>query len=441
MNEMIMTEQEKNATISKMRWKLVPYLMVLYFLSMMDRNCMSFGALQMNAELGITPAAFGLLAGIFFIPYFFCEVPSNIIMHRVGARVWIARILISWGLVTMLTGFADSLFHLQVLRFLLGICEAGFYPCIILYLTYFFPAKYLGKTIGVFMCAMAVSNIFTGIVSTWIMDNVHLFGMSGWRWMFIIEGLPAFILGFVSLRVMIDRPSQAKFLTEREKLWIESELKAEQQTKATSSSKAVSTFDGFKNPKVWYLCIPYISYIIALYGLGMWMPQLIKQMSASLSNTQVGLIAAVPYLFGILIMYLVAKHSDKVQERRYHVGLPIALAFFGLIALTKVDSVWAGILLISISTAGIYSFIGTFWTIPNAFLGEAAAAVGIAVINSVGNLGGFIGPYLVGIAKSATGSTDSGMYILACFALLATLTTILIPKKSLVVGSDKQSDI
>ncbi len=431
MSNTAFTEEMQEQLMTKLRWRIVPYIMLLYVVSMMDRLCISFGALQMNKELGISASAFGMIAGIFFISYFFCEVPSNVIMHKVGARIWITRILVSWGIVTIFTGFSDTVTHLAIWRFLLGVAEAGFYPCMILYLTLWFPAKHLGRTISLFMCGMAISNIVTGPLSTWIMDNVTWYGMAGWRWMFIIEGIPAVLLGITTFFVLTDRPEQAKFLTPAEKDWLTAELGREHEAK--KQKMQVSKWAVFRQKRVWYISFPYLCYIIALYGLGMWIPQILRALSQVLTNFQIGLISTLPYIVGVIAMVLVARHSDKTLERRYHVGLPILFSFFGLIALTLTKDLWLAMLFICISTAGIYSFVGTFWTLPSSFLSEGTAAVGIGIINSVGNLGGFFGPYAVGFLKDATGSTSAGMYVLAGFALFATISVLLIPAKDLEI--------
>ena len=431
MSNTAFTEEMQEQLMTKLRWRIVPYIMLLYVVSMMDRLCISFGALQMNKELGISASAFGMIAGIFFISYFFCEVPSNVIMHKVGARIWITRILVSWGIVTIFTGFSDTVTHLAIWRFLLGVAEAGFYPCMILYLTLWFPTRHLGRTISLFMCGMAISNIVTGPLSTWIMDNVTWYGMSGWRWMFIIEGIPAVLLGITTFFVLTDRPEQAKFLTPAEKEWLMAELSREHEVK--KQKMQVSKWAVFRQKRVWYISFPYLCYIIALYGLGMWIPQILRALSQMLTNFQIGLISTLPYIVGVIAMVLIARHSDKTLERRYHVGLPILFSFFGLIALTLTQDLWLAMLFICISTAGIYSFVGTFWTLPSSFLSEGTAAVGIGIINSVGNLGGFFGPYAVGFLKDATGSTSAGMYVLACFALFATISVLAIPAKDLEI--------
>lgn len=423
--------------ISKLRWRIVPYIFVLYIVAMMDRVNISFAALEMNKALGISATTFGIIAGIFFIAYFFFEVPSNVLMHKLGCRIWIARILITWGLVTLGTGFIQNATQLGILRVLLGIAEAGFYPGMILYMTYWFPSKYLAKTIAIFMTGMALNNIITGPLSTWIMDNIAWFGMSGWRWLFIIEGLPAVILGIATIFYLVDRPEQAKFLTKEEKEWLVNQLKIEHEAK--TSKTQISKWEVLKNARVWHLSIIFFGYVCAMYGLSMWMPQIIKALGKTLTNTQVGLISTIPYICGVVAMIAVGRHSDKTMERRYHVGLPIATAFIGLIALTMTTDLAWSMGWITFSIIGIYGFAGTFWTLPSAFLSEETAAVGIALINSIANLGGFIGPYAVGYLKDLTGTTTTSMYVLAVCALLTCLLTLAIPEK-LINGHIKPSD-
>lgn len=323
---------DEKKTISKLRWHLIPLAMLMYMVSIMDRVNISFAALEMNQELGITPDMFGFIAGIFFLAYFFFEVPSNVLMHRFGARLWISRILISWGIVTIVTAFVDTVIHLEILRVFLGICEAGFYPAMILYLTFWFPEKYFASTVSVFMCGQALTNIITGPISTFIIDNIAWLGLSGWRWLFIIEGVPAVLLGIIALFVMLDRPEQAKFLEADEKKWLLDTLEKEREIKMSKSSP--NKWKAFTDKKVWHLSFSYLCYVITLYGLGLWMPQIIKALSTTLTNTAVGLISAIPYICGGVAMVIVARHSDKTMERRYHVALPIAIAFFSLIAMT-----------------------------------------------------------------------------------------------------------
>jgi ACS family tartrate transporter-like MFS transporter len=280
--------------MNKLRWKIVPYLFLLFMIAMLDRMNIGFAALEMNKALGISASAFGMIAGLFFVAYFFFEVPSNILMYKFGARIWITRILISWGAVTVITGFADSVLHLAILRCMLGIAEAGFYPCIILYLTYWFPGKHLARTISMFMCAIVTANIITGHISTWIVDNVNWFNISGWRWLFILEGIPAILCGLMTSFIMTDRPENANFLTEEEKNWLISTIKKDNEQKTANFS--VSKWEVLKQLRVWHLAGCYFCYNTAQYGLSLWMPQIIKSLSKVLTNTQVGLISTLPFI-------------------------------------------------------------------------------------------------------------------------------------------------
>lgn len=429
------SEAEEKRIMSKVTWKIIPYIFILYIISMVDRVNISFAALTMNKDLGINPATYGLIAGIFFISYFLFEVPSNVIMHKVGARKWITRILISWGLVVIGEGFANTAFQLGFLRVLLGIAEAGFYPCMILYITYWFPGKYLARAVSIFMVGMAVSNIIGGPLTGLIMDNVTWFGMAGWRWAFILEGVPAIIFGVITFFVLVDRPQDAKFLDNNEKQWLLGELNRETEEKHKKAQVHTSHWTVMKNPRVWHMASAYLCYIMALYGVGLWMPQMIKGLSKVLTTTQVGFISAIPYIAAAIVMVLVARHSDAKNERRYHVALPISIAFFGLIGVTMTTNLVLSMVLLTIALSAIYSYVGVFWTIPNLTLSAAHAAVGIALINSFGNLGGFLGPYIVGWLKGITGNTNAGMYFLATMCLLATVATLTIPKKLVIPPS------
>ncbi|MDQ0204381.1 MFS transporter [Pectinatus haikarae] len=426
---------DEEKIIRKLRWRLIPFLFIIYVVSMMDRVNISFAALDMNKELGISATVFGLIAGIFFVAYFFFEIPSNIMMHKVGCRRWIARILITWGIVTVLTGFIHSAMQLGIMRILLGIAEAGFYPGMILYITLWFPSKYISKTLAFFMTGMALNNIITGPMSTYIMQNVNWLGMSGWRWLFIIEGIPAVICGFITLFWLVDRPEQAKFLTDKEKSWLTQQLKLECEAKRSTSNLSIGKI--LKNGRVWHMAVIWFGYVCAMYGLSMWVPQIIKSLGQSFSNVQVGLISTIPYFVGVICMVAVGRHSDRAMERRMHVGVPILFSAIGLLALTVTNNIVISLFWIAVSTAGLYGFAGSYWSLPSAFLSEASAAVGIAFINSFGNLGGFVGPYAVGYIKDITGTINSGMYLLAAFAVIAGIATILVPKKLVEIRSNE----
>ncbi len=421
---------DEKKVMNKIYWKIVPFLLLLYIMNMIDRVNIGFAALTMNPELGISPEAYGFIAGIFFVAYFFFEIPSNLAMTKFGARKWIARILFTWGTVVVLEGFVQTTFQLGVMRTLLGLAEAGFYPCIILYITYWFPGKHQGRAVSTFMLAMCIANIIGGPISGLIMQHISWVGMSGWRWVFILEGIPAVLLGFVALRYMLDGPQNAKWLTKDETAWLKGEFARELAIKKAKAVKQESFWVVLKDLRVWQMAFAYIFYNTTVYGVGFWMPQIIQGLSKMLTTSQIGFVSAVPYIFASAVMVLVARHSDKFNERRFHVALPISIACPCLIALTfTADNLVLSMVLLTISLSAVYAFVGSFWTIPNISLSEKEAAVGLALINSFGALGGMVGPYAVGLVKGITGSTNAGMYVLAVSALLATFAVLALPKR------------
>ncbi|BCJ88379.1 MFS transporter [Effusibacillus dendaii] len=406
-------------TIRKISYRIIPYIFVLYIISFLDRVNIGYAALDMNKALGLTSTVMGLISGIFFIGYFLFEVPSNILMHRIGARIWIARILISWGIVVIITAWAQNATHMYILRFVLGLAEAGFFPGIILYITYWFRRKEQARAFALFMTALTVSNIIGAPLSTWIMDHIHWAGMPGWRWLFIIEGLPAVIFGIITYFYLTDRPEHANWLTEEEKQWLLTELRKEQEAKANRNT--LSTKQVLANPRVWYLALVYFTLVTGLYGINFWMPTIIKSFSKLLTNTEVGLIAMLPYIAGAIAMIYWGRRSDRTGERRWHTAIPPFIGAIGLIGCGITTDPVISILMMSLATVGIFSFFGPFWSLPALFLSEAAAAVGIAVINSVGNLGGFLGPYAIGFLKTSTGKVEAGLYFLAALLLICFL--------------------
>jgi ACS family tartrate transporter-like MFS transporter len=407
-------------TVRKVSLRLLPFLFLLYVVAFLDRVNFGYAALEMNSSLGISAEVFGFLSGIFFIGYLIFEIPSNIILQRIGARIWISRIIISWGVVVIITAAATDAFQLAALRFILGVAEAGFFPGVILYITCWFRRQELARAVALFMTALAVSNIFGAPLSTWILDNIHWFGIAGWRWLFILEGLPAIVLGVITWFYLTDRPKDAMWLDADEREWLTRVLTREnaERSRADHSFRTV-----MKDTRVWYLGAVYCAMTIGLYGLGFWMPQIIRSLNPAFSNFEIGLVMIVPYLAALVSMIAWSAHSDRTGERVWHAALPplaggIALAGAGLVS----TPVFAFVLII-IATMGIYCFFGPFWTLPTIFLAEAAAAVGIAAINSVGNLGGFIGPSLVGTLVQATGSTSAGLVAIgACLAFCGLLT-------------------
>lgn len=415
-----------SATMRKVMWRIIPFIFILYIVAFLDRVNLGYAALTMNKDLGLSNSVFGLISGIFFIGYFIFEIPSNLLMHRIGARIWIARILITWGIVVIATAWVNNATHLYVLRFLLGAAEAGFFPGIILYITYWFPEKQQARAFSLFLFALSASNILGAPISTWILGFNHL-GFAGWRWLFILEGLPAVFMGILTFFMLTDRPEKAKWLTPTEKDWLIAELKREQANKPLI--KHQSTAKVMFNPRVWHFGFIYFAVVIGLYGIGFWMPQVIKAFNGVVSNQQVGFITMIPYIIGGVIMILVARHSDKTGERRYHTAIPPLIGALALIGTSMTSDPVLSIIMLSLATAGIYSFLGTFWSLPALFLTGGAAAVGIAVINSIGNLGGFVGPYMLGWFKDATGSMTAGLYFLSAFLFLTTILVLIIRKE------------
>lgn len=409
--------------VRKVTWRIVPFTFLLYVISYLDRANIGYAALQMNHELALGAEAFGFASGIFFIGYFLFEVPSNVMLARYGARVWIARILISWGIVSVLTAFVQTAEQLYILRFLLGVAEAGFFPGIIVYLTHWFRAKEQATTIALFTAAIPVSYLMGAPLSTWMMDNISWLGFSGWRWMIILEGGPAILGGIATFLFLVDRPEQAKWLDAREKAWLVQELEADR--KARPNVRHLSTLRTMLNPRVLFLSLIYFVYQTGSLGIGYWMPQIIKGFSGTLSNTEVGLIAMVPYALATVGMIVWSRNSDRTGERRLHSALPLLLAGAALAAVGAVEAPWLAMALISAALTGLYAFKAPFWALPSLFLSRSTAAMSIAVINSIGNLGGFAGPYAIGLVKGSTGSATAGLIFLSGLLVVSFLMTAL----------------
>ena len=416
-----MQSELERRTVGKVLWRIIPAIFTLYVISYIDRANIGYAALQMNQELALTSSAFGFAAGVFFIGYFLFEVPSNLALARFGARVWIARILITWGVVAAASAFVHNAPQLYVARFLLGVAEAGFFPGIIIYLTYWFRAQNQAASVALFTAAIPVSYLIGAPLSTWIMDNATGLGLSGWRWMLLLEGVPAILGGVWCYFFLTDRPEQAKWLTAEEKTWLSGELTRDRLERP--HVKTLGTWRAISDPKVLVLSLIYFVYQVGSLGVGYWMPQIIASLSGHTTNFEVGLIAIVPYALATVAMILWSVHSDRTRERQFHSALPLLLAAATLAATGLTRSPIPSLLLISVALAGLYSFKSPFWSLPGLFLGRSTAAVSIAAINSIGNLGGFAGPYLVGLIKSGTGDPLSGLLLLSALLFVAFLLT------------------
>ncbi len=414
------TQPETNPIAERCRARvikrLMPFLFVLYVIAYLDRVNVGFAALSMKGDLQFTDQVIGIGAGIFFIGYVTLEIPGTILVERWSARGWIARIMISWGILAMLTGFVQTKNQFYIIRFLLGAAEAGFFPGIIVYLSHWFRYQDRAKAVALLMTAVSVSNIIGSPLSGVLM-RLEWLGLAGWRWMFIIEGFPAVIFGIITLFYLTDRPHQAKWLPEDEKKWLIETLQHE--TKAKQEKHSLSILQAFKHREVVLLTLAYFFMVTAVYGLNFWIPSIVKSLSG-LPNLIVSLIAALPYCFGFVAILVVGWHSDKTKERRWHTALSMMAASLGLM-LSVVFGNFApmAIAMLCITGAGNAGYLPGFWALPTSFLSGTTAAASIGLINSFGNLGGFVGPYVVGYLSTRTGSYYGGILYLSASAMVA----------------------
>ncbi len=413
-----------NATYRKVAWRLIPLLFVCYILAYLDRVNVGFAKLSMKTEPWFSDAVFATGSGIFFIGYFIFEVPGNIILHRVGARLWIARIMIGWGIVSALLAMSTSATSFYTLRFLLGLAEAGFFPGIILYLTYWFPRQHRARMVALFMTAITLAGVFGSPFSGWLLEVSNDWGgMKAWQWLFVVEGLPSVLIGACVPFLLTDRPEKARWLTAEEKQLLKDRLEAEEKTKAAQGHQNHKVADAFKSPQVWLFCFIYFGIVVGLYGASFWLPQIVEN-TLTKNKWHVGLYAAIPWGCAAVGMVLVSRHSDRTGERRWHVGLSalvagIAFAISGLPGLPPVLVMVA----LAVAITGVMSAIACFWALPTAILSGTAAAAGIAWINSVGNLAGHFSPEMVNWLKTRhdMGMALNGVGIMLALAALAVL--------------------
>lgn len=418
-------------TIHKVMRRLVPYLIVCYFVAYLDRVNVGFAALTMNEDLGLTASMYGFGAGVFFLAYFVFEVPSNLFLNRFGARKWIARIMFSWGVLSGLMAFipgiatASGLGNEKTfygLRILLGVAEAGFFPGIIFYLTLWFPAVYRARIIGYFMAAIPFSSVVGAPISGLLLEMHGLAGMRGWQWLFILEAAPAVVLSFVTYHYLTDRPVEAAWLAPEERSWLSARLQAEERQR--TSAAHFSVLDALVKPRVLALALVYFGTVSVNYGVGFFLPQIVK--GFGLSNAATGVVTALPYVVGTVGMIWYGRRSDRRLERRGHVAVALAIAAGGIAISTLFDQPALKMLALSVSAFGVFSALPVFWTLPTAFLSGASAAAGIAIINSIGNLAGFTGPYAMGWIKDRTGSYTGGLLLIAGCAVLAMILVLIL---------------
>jgi MFS transporter, ACS family, tartrate transporter len=432
----------------KAAWRLLPFLVLCFFIAFLDRVNVGFAALTMNKELGLAAEMYGFGAGIFFVGYFIFEVPSNLILERVGARRWIARIMISWGVISAAFAFVPAISEtfqsagasffdkprtFYLMRFIFGAAEAGFAPGIMLFLTYWFTAHERARWVGVFMVAIPLSSIIGGPMSGLVLDTFNgVMGLSGWQWLFIIEGVPSVFVGLWVLSYLTDKPREAAWLESNERIALQARL--DDERKSREAIRKYTLGEALTNPRVLGLSLVYFGIVSGVYGLNYWLPQIVKGVATDIGldkitgipiNSLTGYVVAVPYAFAIVAMIWWTRHSDATHERVWHVAGPAIVSGLSLIAAAYISSPTLAAIALIVCAMGTLAALPTFWTLPTGFLTGSAAAGGIALINSIGNLGGFVGPYAIGWIKDATGETTLGLVVLAAGPIMAGVVTFL----------------
>ena len=403
--------------------RLMPFLICLFVVAFLDRVNVGYAALEMSKDLGFNTEVLGFGAGIFFVGYFLLEIPGTLLVETWSARLWLARIIISWGLLAVLTGFIRNSTQFYVARFLLGAAEAGFFPGVIVYLSHWFRQQDRAKAVAMFMAAVPLSNIFGAPLSGLIL-GVNWMGLAGWRWVFILEGIPALLLGVVTIFYLTDWPREARWLPPDECEWIACEL--EREKNARRAERTYSVWQALRHRNVVLLALAYFCSVTSAYGFNFWLPTILKGLSG-LSNLLVTGVAALPYCAGLLAMLLVGWNSDRTNERRWHTALSLAGVSLGLVlSATLNQSVGLAVLMFCVAGAGLYSYLPGFWALPTTFLTGASAAAAVGLINSIGNLGGFAGPYVVGYLTKTTGSFYAGVIYLSCSALASACLILLV---------------
>ncbi len=412
----------------KVSMRLLPFLFVLYVLNFVDRSNISLAALQMNRDLSFSSSAFGFGAGIFFLGYAAFEVPSNYVLSRVGARRWLARIMITWGIIATLMMLVRTPIQFYVLRFLLGVAEAGFFPGVVFYLTQWFPTPMRARATSRFFLALPISGVVGGTVGGALLALDGRFGLYGWQWLFLVEGIPSVLMGFVALRFLTDAPRDAHWLDDDQRTWLIRVM--EQDAQLSKHSHTMPAWSALRQPIIWLLALPYFFMLTAGYAYTFWAPTVISD-ALHITNTQTGFVTAAIAIVSMAVMLAVARSSDQRKERFYHAalgGILIAIGFVGaaLLPVPILQVVFLGVVLV-----GANVMLAPFWCLPTLVLSGSAAAVGIALVNSLGNVGGFVGPYVIGFVKDATGGTKGSFLALALFGLASTAGCLLLRRTSL----------
>jgi MFS family permease len=413
------------AVYAKVTRRIIPFLFLCYIFAYVDRVNIGFAKLQMQSELGINDAAYGMGAGIFFLGYFIFEIPCNLVLQRIGAKRWLGPIMIVWGIVSGCQMFVSGATSLYVIRFILGVVESGFFPGVILYLTFWYPRKYRAKMIAAFMTAVPLSGVIGGPISGWILDAMsHAVGLRGWQWLFLLEAIPSILAGIATAYFLDDSPQKARWLNQSEKDLLQQHLDEEEKTKRLESPGHHRLADAFRSPKVWLLCLVYFGMVMVNYGISFWLPQIVKD-TLTKDAFKIGLLTAIPWGVAAIAMVAVGHHSDKTGERRWHIaltGMLCAIAF----AVSAIPGIPGalGLVALTIATAAMASAYSTFWALPTTLLSGAAASAGIAWINSVGNLAGYLSPYLVGKIRDATHSMFWALLMLSFCCLFPAILVV-----------------
>lgn len=433
-----MRDTLEESTIRRVYWRLVPLLFVAMFFNYLDRINIGFAGLRMNHDLAFSPAVFGFGASVFFFGYMLLEVPSNMMLHRLGARIWIARILITWGLIAALTAFAWNAQSFYVLRCFLGIAEAGFLPGLALYITYWFPSNYRARAVGGYIIAGQVAAVLGGPISTALMTYSNgLFSLHGWQWMFLLEGLPTVLLGVVFLAMLTDRPANARWLTPEQRTWLQERLD-EERAAMVKAGGAFKWSDVLTDGRVWSLAVLFGCALVGIYGLLIWLPQIIKGMG-KMTDIQVGFLSAVPPLLGAIGTILVSRSSDRTGDRKKHLAGLYLLAGVALAASALTPHMAAAYALLCVAGLGINSGNSLFWSLNASLMTGAAAAASIALVNTMAQFGGLIGPWMIGLVKTSTGSFSDALLTIAAFLFVAALIALLLrvsPRNTAALTSD-----
>lgn len=408
--------------LARVRRRLIPFAFICYVVAYIDRVNIGFVATDLQRELGLTATQYGLGAGLFFLGYSLFEIPSNLVLERVGARRWIARIMIGWGLVSMGTMFITDVWSFMAARVLLGIAEAGFFPGMVLYLTYWIPAADRARTGALFMMAAPVAVIVGAPLSEALLTLDGRLGLHGWQWLFLVEGLPAVVLGLLALDVLTDRPEQAAWLSDPDRDWLTRTMAADQARRRATGHSSIRR--SLASGRLWLLCGVFFLHTVVNYGIFLWLPKLLRDVSGA-ESFLLATITAVPFAAALVAMVLVGRHSDRTGERRKHVAVCAATAATGLLlAVVMQESLWLLVLGFTVTQVGLRSLVGVFWAMPPQLLGGTAAAAGIALINSLGNLGGFVGPTIVGTLHDMTGGYTGGLLVFAGALVLEALLVL-----------------